>query len=274
MHWISACSFNSVFGWRPETLWAAGVPGTFQVALCNQRKVRVQALGMNSRRLSSLIGSDGSEGADPDRWSCFSLWPRGFFSSGGRLHRRSFPSSPTCFEGVVCLFPARSRQLVCWINNPHSYERQTAVSTKEFGSQAVSPLLRAIAPLLIDQLMKSHSAPNQESQITALSFFFFDFNLGPSFFPAFFINCLRLCSSFSRRDLADLNVQWLDLNWPICIRLAGMETGSRCWHSRGNECQHLFCPITNLVPSDSILLHLKTVMGKQEVFEVLQLQLL
>lgn len=27
----------------------------------------VQALGINSRRLSSLIGSDGSEGAHPDR---------------------------------------------------------------------------------------------------------------------------------------------------------------------------------------------------------------
>lgn len=79
VHWICACSFNSVFSWQLETLWAAGVPGTFQVALCNQRKVVVQALGINSRWLSLLIGSDGSEGADPERRSCSSLARTVFF---------------------------------------------------------------------------------------------------------------------------------------------------------------------------------------------------
>lgn len=84
----------------------------------------------------------------------------------------------------VSITYGRGRRLVSGINPPDWYERQTAVSTLEFRSQTVSPLLQAIAPLLIDHLIKSRSAPNQASQISAFFFFFFSLclEIGPSFF--------------------------------------------------------------------------------------------
>lgn len=81
-------------------------------------------------------------------------------------------SNQTCLRRVSITY-GRGRRLVSGINPPDWYERQTAVSTLEFRSQTVSPLLQAIAPLLIDHLIKSRSAPNQASQISDFFFFFF-----------------------------------------------------------------------------------------------------
>lgn len=87
------CSFNSVLSWRCETLWDGEALWTFQMALRNRREVAVQSLGINSRWLWSVIGSDGSEGANSD-CKAAPLWPWGFAYERKQTIRRVWSVSP------------------------------------------------------------------------------------------------------------------------------------------------------------------------------------
>lgn len=210
-----------VCSWQFETLWAAGVPGTVQVALRNRRKVVVQALGINSR---SAVISDwkrwkwGGRSGELELLHSNQVFYFIIFSCYGRKSDR-YLQVGLVFKGVS-IYSRRERR----INNPDLYERQTALSTKEFGSQTVSPFAPSdrAASWLIGWLSRTVLLIKHHR---STFFFFFVFKLG---IPH------QLPSTAWQQDLAGLNA-WLDwLNWPISVLLAGMETGSRCWHSWGD----------------------------------------
>lgn len=170
--------------------------GRFQVALCNQREV----VGSSARnKFSPAVISDWKwwkwgGTSRPRSCSWLALWPCVFFS-----YQRKYTVRHQIRR--VSITYGRGRRLVSGINPPDWYERQTAVSTLEFRSQTVSPLLQAIAPLLIDHLIKSRSAPNQASQI---SDFFFFFSLCLEIGPSFFCVLHQLCRLRSRLTLFEL----------------------------------------------------------------------
>lgn len=107
--------------WQRETLWDGGVPGTFQVALCNQREV----VGSSARnKFSPAVISDWKwwkwgGTSRPRSCSWLTLWPCGFFPY---QRKYTVPSSDiksdvsqTCFYYLWARKTPRVRDKPSWL---------------------------------------------------------------------------------------------------------------------------------------------------------------